>query len=88
MANPAMPQRVHAHPVNQPLYGAAADAIRDQLREPADLDVAIRVAQRMLTAYGQPAYGDACAVAQAHGALTESLRILLRALGAETGEGK
>ncbi|MFE9098511.1 hypothetical protein [Streptomyces sp. NPDC007264] len=56
--------------------------------EPADLDVAIRVAQRMLATYGQPAYSDAGAVAQAHGALTESLRILLRSLGAEAVDAR
>lgn len=70
MANPAMPQRDHAHPVHQPLYGAAADQVRDQLREPSDLEVAIRVAQQLL---------DSDQVLS----LREALRILLRALGAE-----
>lgn len=56
--------------------------------EPADLDVAIRVAQRMLATYGQPAHSDAGAVAQAHGAITESLRILLRALGVEAVDAR
>ncbi|MDX3747477.1 hypothetical protein [Streptomyces sp. AK08-02] len=51
--------------------------------EPSDLDVAIRVGQKMLDAYGTVDSGDIFAYAQAHGALTESLRILLRALGAE-----
>jgi hypothetical protein len=54
--------------------------------EPSDLDVAIRVAQRMLAAYGT-VDGDIFAYAQAHGALTEALRIMLRAHGAEAGEG-
>jgi hypothetical protein len=70
MANPAMPQRAHAHPVDQPLYGQAADEIRDQLREPSDLDVAIGVAQQLL---------DSDQILS----LREALRLLLRALGAE-----
>ncbi|MET9965434.1 hypothetical protein ABZZ80_05785 [Streptomyces sp. NPDC006356] len=75
--------------VAEPLYGAAALAVRDQLREPADLTVAIRVAQRMLTVYGDSStFPDVFAYAQAHGGLTEALRILLRACGAEAGEGQ
>ena len=57
--------------VRQPLYGAAARRVRDQLREePSDLEVAISVAQRLFDS------GDAAI-------LRESLRILLRALDAE-----
>ncbi|MEU1194946.1 hypothetical protein ABZ446_01825 [Streptomyces sp. NPDC005813] len=53
--------------------------------EPSDLAVAIRVAQQMLDVYGDSSkFADIFAYAQAHGALTESLRILLRAHGIET----
>ncbi|MGW0169536.1 hypothetical protein ACWDWT_30825 [Streptomyces sp. NPDC003343] len=52
--------------------------------EPGDLDCAITVAQKMLTAYGT-VDGDIYAYCQAHGALTETIRILLRALGVEAG---
>ncbi|MFJ3044020.1 hypothetical protein [Streptomyces tendae] len=75
--------------VRQPLYGAAAIAVRDQLRESSDLEVAIRVAQKMLAAYGDSSdLADIFAYAQAHGALTEALRLLLRALDAETETGQ
>ncbi|MFF4347552.1 hypothetical protein [Streptomyces sp. NPDC001530] len=70
MANPAMPPCANAHPA-------------DQLREPSDLAVAISVGQRMLAAYDGVGIGDIDGLARAHGALTESLRILLRALDAE-----
>lgn len=54
----------------------------------SDLDVAIHVAHRMLATYGNAsALPDIFAFAQAHGGLTEALRILLRALGAETQDG-
>lgn len=72
----------------QPLYGAAADRVRDRLRETSDLEAAVSVAKKMLAAYGRVSYSEAGAVAQAHGALAESLRILLDALGAETGEAR
>ncbi|MEU3255837.1 hypothetical protein [Streptomyces sp. NPDC006997] len=65
----------------EPLYGAAADRIRDQLRESSNLTV--DVAQRMLAAYGNPSGYDIYAYAQAHGALAEALRILVRAVGAD-----
>ncbi|MDQ0992188.1 hypothetical protein [Streptomyces sp. V3I7] len=52
--------------------------------EPGDLDVAVSVAQQMLTAYEGVDYSDIGMLAQAHGALRESLRILLRALDAQT----
>lgn len=71
------------HPVDEPLYGAAADRVRDQLRESSDLDVAISVAQKMLAAYSDSSSFGEFGYAQAHGALSESLRILLRALDAE-----
>ncbi|MBW8701866.1 hypothetical protein MBT84_19860 [Streptomyces sp. MBT84] len=44
---------------------------------------AITVAQRMLSSFGSVGYSDVGALAQAHGALAESLRIVLRSLGAE-----
>lgn len=50
---------------------------------PSDLNVAITVAQRMLAHYGDTSGYDVFAYAQAHGGLSEALRILLRALGAE-----
>jgi len=49
----------------------------------ADLDVAISVGKQMLAIYGDTDGRDIYAYVQAHGALSESLRILLRALGAE-----
>ncbi|MEU1559490.1 hypothetical protein ABZ504_03090 [Streptomyces mirabilis] len=55
---------------------------------PGDLAIAIRVGQKMLDAYGDATGFDIYAYAQAHGALAESLRIVLRALGAEGGEGQ
>ncbi|MGX1512214.1 hypothetical protein [Streptomyces collinus] len=69
--------------VREPLYGAAAIATRDQLREHTDLQIAVSVAREMLAAYGTTDYADPAAVAQAFGATRESLRILLRALGVE-----
>ncbi|MFE5079942.1 hypothetical protein [Streptomyces mirabilis] len=59
--------------------------------EPSNLASAVSVAQKMLAAYGTVDSADSAdifAYAQAHGALTESLRIILRALGAEAGEGQ
>jgi len=51
--------------------------------EPSDLTVAIRVAQKMLAAYSDTSTFGEFGYAQAHGALSESIRILLHALGAE-----
>lgn len=51
--------------------------------DPSDLAVAIRVGQHMLARYGTVGLGDIHAYAEAHGGLTEALRILLRALDAE-----
>ncbi|MFF4356929.1 hypothetical protein [Streptomyces sp. NPDC001604] len=51
--------------------------------EPNDLSVAIRVGQEMLRLYGTVDSGDIFDYAQAHGGLSEALRILLRALAAE-----
>lgn len=69
--------------LDEPLYEAAADRVHDQLREVPLLDIAIRIGQEMLATYGQVDYGDIAAVGQAHGALRESLRILLHSLGVE-----
>ncbi|MFF1743889.1 hypothetical protein [Streptomyces mirabilis] len=55
----------------------------DNPAEPGDLAVAIRVGQYMLGKYGTVDGSDIFAYAQAHGGLTEALRILLRALDAE-----
>lgn len=68
--NPSVPESTQINTA-EPLYGAAALAIRDQLREPTDLDVAIRVAQQLL---------DSDQVLS----LREALRLLLRAIGADT----
>lgn len=57
----------------EPLYGAAAIAVRDQLREPTDLQVAVSIAQQLL---------DSDSVLS----LREALRLLLRALGAEPSD--
>jgi hypothetical protein len=67
-------------------YAAASLAMTGAVAEQSNLDVAIRVAQKMLTVYGNVDSSDIFAYAQAHGALAESLRIILRALGAEGGE--
>lgn len=53
-----------------------------------ELATAVRVARRMLAAYGDPSGWDTGRYAQAHGALAESLRILLRALDADPGEAE
>ena len=58
-------------------------AVRIHLPEPGDLDTAIRVGQRMLAHYGDASGFDIYAYAQAHGGLSEALRILLHTLGAE-----
>lgn len=47
-----------------------------------ELDAAISIAQKVLAAYGT-VEGGISAYAQAHGGITEALRILLRALNAE-----
>lgn len=47
---------------------------------PSELPAAIQVARRMLAAFATVDYGNSGTVAQAHGALAESLRILLRAV--------
>lgn len=52
-----------------------------------ELQAAIAVGRRMLAAYGNPSGFDIGQYAQAHGALAESLRILLRALDAEPDGG-
>lgn len=57
----------------EPLFGAAADSVRDQLREPTDLQVAISVGQQLL---------DSDSPMSVH----EALRLLLRALNAEPND--
>lgn len=65
---------------------ACADDTTLPVDEPSDLAVAIRVAQEMLGIYEHVDYGDICHLVQAYGAIRESLRIVLRALGTEAGE--
>lgn len=72
--------------VRQPLYGAAARLVRDQLREPSDLDTAVAVAGQLLADYGDAKPTDLGAVNQALGAVSEALRLVLRAVAAERGE--
>ncbi|USQ86997.1 hypothetical protein NFX46_26740 [Streptomyces phaeoluteigriseus] len=48
-----------------------------------ELEAAIRTAQKMLSCYGDSSGFGEFGYVEAHGALTESMRILLRALGAE-----
>lgn len=82
----ARPDAPASHPVREPLHGTIADRIRDQLREPTDLDVAIRIGQRMLDRYGTVDGSSIYDYIAAHSGLAESLRILLRALDAERGD--
>ncbi|MGJ5897986.1 hypothetical protein ACSCBZ_39470 [Streptomyces niveiscabiei] len=49
----------------------------------SEILTAVRVAQRMLDTYGDSSGNDIYAYAEAHGALTEALRILLRAVDAD-----
>jgi hypothetical protein len=72
----------------EPLYGQAADRVRDQLREHRAVDTALTIAKDILAEYGGVGYDDIFALAQAHGAIRESLRILVRAVHAERGEGR
>ncbi|MBB4711186.1 hypothetical protein BJ965_001068 [Streptomyces luteogriseus] len=53
---------------------------------PSDLAVAAQVAQQMLTDYAHVDHGDLFALNQAHGAIREALRIVLRAVGVEPDE--
>lgn len=61
---------------------AASPSIHALAAQNTELEIAIRVAQRMLVAYGDSS-ADGFNYPQAYGALSESLRILLRALDAE-----
>lgn len=54
-----------------------------QPRRASGMDSAITVAREMLAEYGNAAGYDIWAYARAHGALAESLRILLRAVERE-----
>lgn len=62
---------------------ACADDTTLRADEPSDLDVAICVGQRMLTAYLAVDRRDVDALNQAYGGVSEALYILLRALGVE-----
>jgi hypothetical protein len=53
------------------------------LPEPTDLAVAARVAQLLLAEHERVDHTDVFALNRAHGALTEALRLMLRAVGAE-----
>lgn len=55
-------------------------ALPGSAAEPDDLAVAVRVAQYILARYGTVGHEDVFALNQAYGAVTESLRILLRAI--------
>lgn len=55
--------------------------------EPTDLAVAIRVAQKMLAAYGTVDSSSIYAYTVAHGGLAEALRLVLRAVGVEADGG-
>ncbi|MFJ8791417.1 hypothetical protein [Streptomyces sp. NPDC102462] len=82
----ARPERAASSPAPRRLVAAGYVRRAPQPQtEPGDLAVAIHVGQKMLAAYGDPTDFDVFAYAQAHGALTEAIRILLRALNAETG---
>jgi hypothetical protein len=54
---------------------------------PSNLAVAATVAQQMLAEYADVDHRDLFALNQAHGAIRESLRILLRTLGVEPDVG-
>lgn len=69
-------------PNTVPTCGNTSTPVTHQ--NPTDLAIAIRVGRHMLATYGNVGHGDIYAYAQAHGGLTEALRILLRALGAES----
>lgn len=71
----------------EPLHGAAALAVRDQLRDTSTLDVAISVAQKILTDYGN-SRATGFSYPAAFGATHEALRLLLRALNAEAVDAR
>jgi hypothetical protein len=62
---------------------ATAPAQPIDLPDTGELATAVRVARKMLAVYGDSSGFDFFAYAQAHGGITEALRILLRALDAE-----
>ncbi|MFD5472945.1 hypothetical protein [Streptomyces sp. NPDC127105] len=70
--------------IREPLYGSAAAEVRGRLREPSDIETAASVARQLLEAFADVDHGDVFALNRAHGALTEALRILLRAVETET----
>lgn len=56
--------------------------------EPSNLAVAARLAQLLLAEHEHVDHTDVFALNRAHGALVETVRILLRAVGAEPAEAK
>ncbi|QFZ73986.1 hypothetical protein GFH48_12680 [Streptomyces fagopyri] len=69
--------------IREPLHGAEADAVREQLREPSNLTISVNVARLLLAQHEQVDHRDLYAVNRAHGALAEALRLVLRAVDAE-----
>ncbi|AVH57796.1 MULTISPECIES: hypothetical protein [Streptomyces] len=59
----------------------------DNLDESSDLTVAVRVAQQLLATFGS-SKSDGFSYPEAYGALRESLRLVLRSLGAEPVDEK
>lgn len=69
--------------IREPLHGAEADAVREQLREPSNLTISVNVARLLLAKHEQVDHRDLYAVNRAHGALAEALRLVLRAVDTE-----
>ncbi|MFE2828452.1 hypothetical protein [Streptomyces sp. NPDC059271] len=69
--------------IREPLHGAEADEIREQLRAPSNLTISVNVARLLLAQHEQVDHRDLYAVNRAHGALAEALRLVLRAVDAE-----
>ncbi|WP_306186945.1 hypothetical protein [Streptomyces sp. MK5] len=65
-------------------HSSAPTGVQINLAEHPALATAITIAKEMLAEYAGVGYDDIFALAAAHGAIRESLRILLRALGTET----
>lgn len=73
---------------NKPVIPKIPNPRTPQANDTRELAVAIHVGQQMLATYGTVDGNDIFAYAQAHGGLAEALRILLRAVDAEPGEGQ
>jgi len=67
----------------QRLRATSAPAPQVGAPDPRELATALHVARKMLAVYGDSSGFDIFAYAQAHGGLTEALRIVLRALDTE-----